>query len=176
MLRALWRRDKTNALADRKPRAAGRARTPAPQLTIDTSKGKGVSVMKARRKSKASIKTTFDRKEARARADRVKPDIPLPADWPQYTTHEYYTWMMRGMPQDAIVANWSQHSPHNSHSPIFWYQDKLLSCRDCGAEFVFTKNEQRVWYEEYKLPIQVKAVCCTICRRRQRKEKEAAKG
>lgn len=109
--------------------------------------------MKARRKSKASIKTTSVRKKARAKANSVKPDIPLPADWPQYTTREYYTWMMRGMPQDAIVANWSQHASHRSHSPIFWYQDKLLSCRNCGAEFVFTKNEQRVWYEEYKLPI-----------------------
>jgi len=88
-----------------------------------------------------------------------------------------YTWNVHGqLAQDAIVANWSQHASHRSHSPIFWCQDKLLSRRNCGAEFVFTKNEQRVWYEEYKLPIQVKAVCCTTCRQRQRKEKGPAKG
>lgn len=105
-----------------------------------------------------------------AAAKLAKPDWFLPADWPRYTTPEYYSWTMKGLPNDAIVANWAEHAPHNSHSPLFWYQDVVCICRDCGARFVFSKEEQRIWYEEYKLPVYARAVRCLACRRQLRQK------
>ncbi|WP_442909639.1 zinc-ribbon domain containing protein [Hydrogenophaga sp.] len=46
--------------------------------------------------------------------------------------------------------------------------DTPCSCSDCGTEFLFSKEEQRIWYEEYKLPIFARAVRCLACRRRLR--------
>jgi hypothetical protein len=31
--------------------------------------------------------------------------------------------------------------------PLFAYADKLLQCKDCGIDFVFSANEQQYWYE-----------------------------
>lgn len=107
---------------------------------------------------------------------QAQPDTPvwhLPAKWPPYTTHEQYVRTMQAMPEDAIVADWSKHAPHNSRCPIFWYVDQPCQCRDCGAAFVFTKEDQRVWYEQHKLPIYVKAIRCLRCRRTQRKAQRA---
>ena len=99
----------------------------------------------------------------------------LPAHWPRYTTEEYYAWMMARMPSGAIAADWSKHKPHNSYSPLFWYEDQARQCTDCGTRFTFTKEEQRHWYEELKFPIQVRGSGCPDCRRKIRNTKAAQK-
>lgn len=96
------------------------------------------------------------------------PAYVLPAHWPRYATEEYYSWLMERMPTDAIPADWSKHRPHNSYGPLFWYQDKTKMCRDCGVEFVFSKEEQKYWYEELKIPIYADAVSCKACREKVR--------
>jgi len=100
---------------------------------------------------------------------------PLPPDWPKYTTEEYYSWMMDRMPTGAITANWSKHNPHNSYSPIFWYEDQPQKCVDCGCDFVFSKEEQQHWYEILKIPIYAQATRCPKCRAARRREKIAQK-
>lgn len=100
---------------------------------------------------------------------------PLPLEWPQYTTQEYYSWMMNRMPKDAIPADWSKHKPHNSYGPLFWYEDQSKKCIDCGREYVFSKEEQKHWYEELKIPIYAEANRCKECRATIRETKMAQK-
>ena len=97
----------------------------------------------------------------------------LPAHWPPFTTPEYYAWNMARMPADALPADWSKHQPHNSYSPLFWYQDQSRVCAGCGIAFVFTKEQQRKWYEHYRIPIYAHASRCESCRRTLREQKAA---
>ena len=77
------------------------------------------------------------------------------------------------MPTDAIAADWSKHHPHNSYSPPFWYEDTAVQCKECRRDFLFSKEEQRHWYEELKLPIYAAAVRCPECRSRVRTMKKS---
>jgi len=74
---------------------------------------------------------------------------------------------------DAIAADWSKHHPHNSYSPPFWYADTAVRCRACDRQFLFSKEEQRHWYEELKLPIYASAVRCPECRAQVRAAKKS---
>ena len=121
-------------------------------------------------------------RDARKRAKQAKNaaaapprDWQLPAHWPRLTTPEYYAWTMARMPAGALPADWSRHQPHNSYSPLFWYQDQSRVCIGCGAAFVFTKEQQQTWYEEYGIPIYAYASRCTSCRRTLRQAKAALK-
>jgi hypothetical protein len=115
-----------------------------------------------------------NRKPSGSEKPKVKAWL-LPAHWPRYATEEYYSWSMERMPEGAIPADWSKHRPHNSYGPLFWYQDKTKQCRDCGVEFVFSKEEQKHWYEDLKIPIYADAVSCKNCRAKIRAEKAAQK-
>jgi hypothetical protein len=114
-------------------------------------------------------------KEQALRLKSLEPQHKLPAHWPRFTTEVYYEWMMARMPQGAVPADWSKHQPHNSYSPIFWYEDKLQRCVGCSVSFVFTKEEQRVWYEDYRVPIYASANRCRSCRAQRRLEQEQQK-
>lgn len=94
----------------------------------------------------------------------LKQEYTLPSDWPQYASPEDYAWKMASIPPDAIPADWSKQRPHNSYSPIYWYEDKQVKCVDCSCQFIFTKEEQRHWYEELHFPIYAEAVRCQECR------------
>jgi len=112
-------------------------------------------------KPKSERKKTKLKRLANAKGNLVR---ELPAHWPRFATPDYYAWMMARMPKGAIEADWSKHQPHNSYGPIFWYEDKENTCVQCGVQFVFTKEEQQQWYEEYKIPIYAKANRCSKCR------------
>ena len=121
-------------------------------------------------------------REARKKAKQAKNaaaapvrDWQLPAHWPPFTTPEYYAWNMARMPAGALPADWSKHQPHNSYSPLFWYQDQSRVCTACGTAFVFTKEQQQKWYEEYRIPIHAHASRCESCRRQVREQKAAQK-
>lgn len=108
-----------------------------------------------------------------ANEQKPKKEFQLPADWPQYTTSEYYTWMMERMPPNAMPSDWSKHQPHNSYGPIFWYEDKEVQCCDCACQFIFSKEEQQHWYEILRLPIYARAIRCVSCRAIAREKKRA---
>ena len=74
-----------------------------------------------------------------------------------------------------IKADLSRHAPNNSYSPPLHYEDVSFKCRDCGAECVWTAEQQQLWYEEWGGPIQSTAVRCRACRQRVRREKAGQK-
>jgi hypothetical protein len=49
--------------------------------------------------------------------------------------------------------------------PSYFYVDLPRTCRDCGADFVFSAREQRHWYETLGLRLDARAVRCLPCRR-----------
>lgn len=65
------------------------------------------------------------------------------------------------------------------YSPFHWprmaYYDSIKTCRSCGTEFTFSKEEKQHWYEELKFYTWADAVQCLPCRREIRKQKELHK-
>ena len=49
-----------------------------------------------------------------------------------------------------------------------WYLDRAFTCRDCGADEVWTAKQQKWWYEVAHGPIDSTAVRCLACRRARR--------
>ena len=49
--------------------------------------------------------------------------------------------------------------------PRYWYVDAIFPCDRCGAEFAFTADEQRVWYEDYGFWVDSVPRHCLACRR-----------
>jgi hypothetical protein len=74
-------------------------------------------------------------------------------------------------PGFRIKADLSKQAPNNSYSPPLFYEDVRFTCRDCGAEGVWTAEQQRLWYEQWAGPIQSTAIRCRACRQRVRREK-----
>lgn len=54
--------------------------------------------------------------------------------------------------------------------PHIAYFDTQLDCYLCKREFLFKKEEKKVWYESYKLPINAQPNNCLDCRRSTRKQ------
>jgi hypothetical protein len=48
--------------------------------------------------------------------------------------------------------------------PRHWYIDATLRCADCGSEFVWLAEEQRVWFETYRFDVLSLATRCRDCR------------
>jgi hypothetical protein len=48
--------------------------------------------------------------------------------------------------------------------PRFAYFDQTKTCQACGKEYVFTRGEQKRWYEEYKLRTSAVPSVCRACR------------
>jgi hypothetical protein len=57
--------------------------------------------------------------------------------------------------------------------PRYWYVDATFRCGRCGAEFVFSTDEQRVWYEHYEFWIESLPRHCQTCRADLRQVKAA---
>lgn len=70
-----------------------------------------------------------------------------------------------------IKARLDRQTTNNSYSPKLFYEDKPFICRDCGAECIWTAEQQRLWYEEWKGTIYSMAVRCRTCRQKVRAEK-----
>lgn len=70
-----------------------------------------------------------------------------------------------------IKADVSKQTPNNSYSPPLYYEDLRFTCRDCGAECIWTAEQQRLWYEEWGGLVQSTAIRCRACRQRVRREK-----
>jgi hypothetical protein len=63
----------------------------------------------------------------------------------------------------AIKANIENQHFYDGN-PHFAYFDKKTSCRDCNKDFIFSKEEQRHWYEKLKLMVYAQQVRCNDCR------------
>ncbi|MGE0479342.1 MAG: zinc-ribbon domain containing protein [Phycisphaerae bacterium] len=76
------------------------------------------------------------------------------------------------IPNTAIRANGSKQryaaGEGTAGRPIAYYFDVRRDCRDCGRRFIFFAEEQRFWYEELQLPLDVDCVRCASCRRKER--------
>ena len=55
-----------------------------------------------------------------------------------------------------------------------FYLDRAFTCRDCGAEEVWTARQQQWWYEVVHGAIDSRAVRCLACRRARRAEHDRA--
>ncbi len=68
-------------------------------------------------------------------------------------------------PPGSVIADQSQLQHNNTYGllPLF-YIDKVVTCRDCGKEEVWTAENQKWWYEEAKGHINSEAVRCRACR------------
>lgn len=51
-----------------------------------------------------------------------------------------------------------------SVAPRHWYVDATMRCTDCDETFVFSADEQKVWYEEYRFYVDSYPKRCPRCR------------
>lgn len=56
--------------------------------------------------------------------------------------------------------------------PYLAYYDQNLKCRDCEQWYVFSKEEQRHWYEELQFVVYVQNIRCPECRKTLRAAKD----
>jgi hypothetical protein len=79
-------------------------------------------------------------------------------------------------PPGALLADPAELSHNNTYGRLpRFYVDRLVVCRDCGAEEVWPAERQKWWYEEAKGDINTQAVLCRSCRAAERARKEAAR-
>ena len=79
-------------------------------------------------------------------------------------------------PPGAVMANHTELAHNNTYGflPCF-YVDKVVVCRDCGKEEVWTAKNQKWWYEEAKANIHTEAVYCRACRAKKKERKDQAR-
>lgn len=51
------------------------------------------------------------------------------------------------------------------YTPYFMYVDRPATCRSCGKGFIFSRSEQKYWYETLRFWVQSHPVRCAPCRR-----------
>jgi len=59
--------------------------------------------------------------------------------------------------------------------PPDYYRDVEFDCVDCGAEELWTAEQQKCWYEEAGGYFFTTAIRCRECRKKERERKEAAR-
>ncbi|WP_227818246.1 zinc-ribbon domain containing protein [Nitrogeniibacter aestuarii] len=79
------------------------------------------------------------------------------------------------LPVDAAAL-----MPTNSYGAPVWqtrgfYLDLAFTCKDCGAECLWTAQRQKWWYEVAKGHPDSTAVRCKPCRAKERARKETAR-
>jgi|GEM_PF-86853 len=57
---------------------------------------------------------------------------------------------------------------HCSVCPRHWYIDAHFRCADCGADILWSAEEQKVWFETYRFWIDSKPKHCRNCRSKRR--------
>jgi hypothetical protein len=79
-------------------------------------------------------------------------------------------------PVGAVEADHAQLDHINTYGflPLF-YVDKPFTCRDCGAEEIWTAKQQKWWYEIAKGDINTTAIRCRPCRKKEQARKAEAR-
>jgi hypothetical protein len=72
----------------------------------------------------------------------------------------------RTVPNTAVAADPARQP--TATVPVTHYFDLDKVCRDCGRRFLFFALEQKCWYEEFGLRLEVIAVRCVACRKAER--------
>jgi len=79
-------------------------------------------------------------------------------------------------PVDSILSDHSKLAHNNTYGPLpLFYVDKLVVCRECGTQEVWTAEQQKWWYEIAKGNISSIAVKCRSCRKKNHERKAAAR-
>lgn len=79
-------------------------------------------------------------------------------------------------PPDAVMADHAQLSHNNTYDPLpLFYVDKVVTCRTCGKEEVWSAERQKWWYEVAKGNIFSQAVLCRNCRDQEKRRKDEAR-
>ncbi len=79
-------------------------------------------------------------------------------------------------PAGSVLANHDELKHNNTYGPLpIFYVDKLVTCRDCGAQEVWYAEKQKWWYEVAKGSIESTAVKCKECRNKDKERKAIAR-
>ncbi len=79
-------------------------------------------------------------------------------------------------PAGAILADKQQLAHNNTYGPLpGFYIDKVVVCRQCKTEEVWSADQQKWWYEVAKGDINTTAVLCRMCREKEKKCKDEAR-
>ena len=79
-------------------------------------------------------------------------------------------------PPGAAMADHDELVHNNTYGLLpCYYVDKVVVCRSCGREEVWTAENQKWWYEEAKGNIHAEAVHCRACRDKEKARKDQAR-
>lgn len=73
--------------------------------------------------------------------------------------------------KSAIIAKPLVQNYYGYDLPYFMYFDKERKCQDCSKDFIFSKEEQKHWYETLKFYVSAQAIHCKDCRKDRRQLK-----
>jgi hypothetical protein len=59
--------------------------------------------------------------------------------------------------------------------PWLAYFDSEKTCENCGSDYIFTRQEQLLWYEKFRFWVQSKPKYCAACRKIKRQKKRMNK-
>jgi hypothetical protein len=93
-----------------------------------------------------------------ARADRLRVQMKTPQDARGFAVQPGC------VPADTVLLA----RLNNSYGLPSFYLDRPFTCRDCGAQAVWTAKQQKWWYEVVRAHIDSRAVRCLPCRRARR--------
>ena len=75
----------------------------------------------------------------------------------------------------AIVANFRLQTSLDAFPPaMVVYRDAVRKCADCQQDYVFSAQEQQLWYEEWRIPMEAEPRACTDCRKKRRQAREVS--
>lgn len=79
-------------------------------------------------------------------------------------------------PPGAVLADQKELEHNNTYGRLpRFYVDKLVVCRNCGKEEVWSAERQKWWYEVAKGNINTDAVLCRACREQAKLKKAEAR-
>jgi hypothetical protein len=90
----------------------------------------------------------------------------------QQRAEQLYMKLLNTIGIARVNANHDKLSHVNYLSLPKYYTGKQFTCRDCGCEQVWTALQQKVYYEEWKGPIDAKAIRCKACRTKIKQRKK----
>ncbi len=103
---------------------------------------------------------------------KMEGQTPLQGFLAVIKNHNLYQWACDDCHQSkkAILGNprkqfYTFKNPWDSATPYLAYFDKNFTCKTCGEDFVFAKEEQQHWYEKLNFVVYSKPVNCPSCRK-----------
>ncbi len=79
-------------------------------------------------------------------------------------------------PPGTVLADQQELVHNNTYGRLpRFYIDKVVVCRQCGLEEVWSAERQKWWYEVAKGSINTDAVLCRACREKEKKRKDEAR-